>query len=132
MLYTLLCVERVLFSVLSFFFFFFSSRRRHTRCSRDWSSDVCSSDLECDAPMVSICGGEPLIYPKIEELIGGILQQDRIVYVWTNGMFMRQKMRDYMAAHYGPPMEGHLLKLLAEKLITDREAEAIRRADDKA
>src|SRR2546429_4295702 len=24
--------------------FFFSSRRRHTRCSRDWSSDVCSSD----------------------------------------------------------------------------------------
>src|SRR2546422_9862151 len=28
------------------FFFFFSSRRRHTRCSRDWSSDVCSSDLQ--------------------------------------------------------------------------------------
>src|SRR5207302_2532525 len=30
-----------------FFFFFFSSRRRHTRFSRDWSSDVCSSDLPC-------------------------------------------------------------------------------------
>src|SRR5205809_5041036 len=29
-------------------FFFFSSRRRHTRCSRDWSSDVCSSDLTLD------------------------------------------------------------------------------------
>src|SRR3989337_4398311 len=28
--------------------FFFSSRRRHTRCYRDWSSDVCSSDLEGD------------------------------------------------------------------------------------
>src|SRR5690606_39512928 len=28
-------------------FFFFSSRRRHTRFSRDWSSDVCSSDLLC-------------------------------------------------------------------------------------
>src|SRR6266498_4252472 len=26
-------------------FFFFSSRRRHTRCGRDWSSNVCSSDL---------------------------------------------------------------------------------------
>src|SRR6266498_4821645 len=26
-------------------FFFFSSRRRHTRCGRDWNSDVCSSDL---------------------------------------------------------------------------------------
>src|SRR2546429_6578942 len=30
---------------MSLDFFFFSSRRRHTRCSRDWSSDVCSSDL---------------------------------------------------------------------------------------
>src|SRR5207253_6328504 len=30
--------------------FFFSSRRRHTRWPRDWSSDVCSSDLECHAP----------------------------------------------------------------------------------
>src|SRR2546422_10718376 len=30
---------------MNFIFFFFSSRRRHTRCSRDWSSDVCSSDL---------------------------------------------------------------------------------------
>src|SRR5436309_11601970 len=41
---------RLLFVVVSFiifvfFFFFFSSRRRHTRFSRDWSSDVCSSDL---------------------------------------------------------------------------------------
>src|SRR2546422_1522439 len=33
-------------------FFFFSSRRRHTRCSRDWSSDVCSSDLVfCEKPL---------------------------------------------------------------------------------
>src|SRR5258707_5756995 len=30
------------------FFFFFSSRRRHTRYWRDWSSDVCSSDLRMD------------------------------------------------------------------------------------
>src|SRR5205814_7975487 len=29
-----------------YLFFFFSSRRRHTRCLSDWSSDVCSSDLE--------------------------------------------------------------------------------------
>src|SRR5699024_12008245 len=31
--------------ILFIFFFFFSSRRRHTRSKRDWSSDVCSSDL---------------------------------------------------------------------------------------
>src|SRR5207245_5143797 len=32
--------------------FFFSSRRRHTRCYRDWSSDVCSSDLLSVRPAV--------------------------------------------------------------------------------
>src|SRR5947209_17270351 len=35
----------VIFSILHYLFFFFSSRRRHTRYWRDWSSDVCSSDL---------------------------------------------------------------------------------------
>src|SRR5690606_40982115 len=36
------------------FVFFFSSRRRHTRFSRDWSSDVCSSDLEANKVLVTI------------------------------------------------------------------------------
>src|SRR5688572_31478476 len=36
----------IFFSIYLFFFFFFSSRRRHTRFDCDWSSDVCSSDLE--------------------------------------------------------------------------------------
>src|SRR2546422_4068767 len=49
--------------------FFFSSRRRHTRCSRDWSSDVCSSDLSdslrgrprppVDLALVGASGFEP-------------------------------------------------------------------------
>src|SRR5437762_7271076 len=38
--------------LFSFVFFFFSSRRRHTRYIGDWSSDVCSSDLE--QPVVSV------------------------------------------------------------------------------
>src|SRR5690606_40857607 len=37
------CLRWVSYSI---FLFFFSSRRRHTRFSRDWSSDVCSSDLQ--------------------------------------------------------------------------------------
>src|SRR5207245_6674506 len=40
---------------VDFFFFFFSSRRRHTRCYRDWSSDVCSSDLSEVAEAVDLC-----------------------------------------------------------------------------
>src|SRR6266498_5377032 len=40
------------------YFFFFSSRSRHTRCGRDWSSDVCSSDL----PSFT----QPLMYARIK------------------------------------------------------------------
>src|SRR5207245_4229467 len=36
------------------FAFFFSSRRRHTRCYRDWSSDVCSSDLVTAAQILNV------------------------------------------------------------------------------
>src|SRR5439155_9416823 len=45
---------------LSYFCFFFSSRRRHTRWPRDWSSDVCSSDLvdgPTDAAGACVDGG---------------------------------------------------------------------------
>src|SRR5690606_39730446 len=45
-------------------FFFFSSRRRHTRFSRDWSSDVCSSDLgACPLPADS-AGCEAVPAPR--------------------------------------------------------------------
>src|SRR3954463_16368600 len=76
--------------------------REYSTSLKDMMSleDCLGSATECDAPMVSICGGEPLIYPKIEELIVGLLGQKRVVYVCTNGMFMRKKMREYMAAHY--------------------------------
>src|SRR6266513_3482699 len=74
--------------------------------------------MDCDAPMVSICGGEPLIYPRIEELVNGILQQGRIVYICTNGMFMRKKMRDYLAAVYSSKLEPMLERLQDEKLIS--------------
>jgi MoaA/NifB/PqqE/SkfB family radical SAM enzyme len=89
--------------------------------------DCLSSAAQCDAPMVSICGGEPLIYPKIEELVAGLLEQRRIVYICTNGMFMRRKMRDYLAAVYEPSQEPLLGRLLQEKLINEKEAETIRK-----
>jgi hopanoid biosynthesis associated radical SAM protein HpnH len=87
---------------------------------------------ECAAPMVSICGGEPLIYPKIEELVAGLRAQGRIIYICTNGVFMRKKMREYMAAVYAPEMEPQLRELLKQELITEKEAEAIRKSDEAA
>src|SRR2546422_4891348 len=44
--------------------FFFSSRRRHTRCSRDWSSDVCSSDLD----LAAIESVRPLLRDQAQRL----------------------------------------------------------------
>jgi len=88
--------------------------------------DCLASARECDAPMVSICGGEPLIYPKIEELVDGILKQNRIVYICTNGMFMRKKMKDYLAAIHAPEQEATLKQLLDEKLISEKDADTIR------
>ncbi|NJM55671.1 MAG: adenosyl-hopene transferase HpnH, partial [Verrucomicrobiae bacterium] len=81
---------------------------------------------DCDAPMVSICGGEPLIYPKIEELVAGLREQGRILYICTNGVFMRKKMREYLAACHPSVHEPAITRLLAENLITEKEAEAIR------
>src|SRR5215475_15188718 len=49
------------------FFFFFSSRRRHTRFSRDWSSDVCSSDLGLVAAVGSV--GYALGAPQFARLV---------------------------------------------------------------
>src|SRR3989440_1611450 len=46
-----------IFVFIILFFFFFSSRRRHTRSDRDWSSDVCSSDLARRVPLRR--GGRP-------------------------------------------------------------------------
>src|SRR5437763_10391469 len=51
----------LLFFYCCFFFFFFSSRRRHTRYIGDWSSDVCSSDL--DVHQVPAVRGAPAHRP---------------------------------------------------------------------
>jgi MoaA/NifB/PqqE/SkfB family radical SAM enzyme len=82
---------------------------------------------DCNAPMVSVCGGEPLIYPRIEELVDGLLGQGRIVYICTNGLFMRRKLRDYLAATHTASREPLLARLLGEKLITEKDLATIRK-----
>lgn len=92
--------------------------------------DCLGAAEECNAPMVSICGGEPLIYPYIEDLVAGLLEQKRIVYICTNGMFMRRKMREYLAKlmlRRSDLVEDYLEELLAENLISEKEAADIRK-----
>jgi hopanoid biosynthesis associated radical SAM protein HpnH len=91
--------------------------------------DCLSAATECNAPMVSICGGEPLIYPQIEALIGGLLEQKRIVYVCTNAMFMRKKMREWLSAEYPKRsafVDEKIKILVSESLMTEKDAAAIR------
>jgi hopanoid biosynthesis associated radical SAM protein HpnH len=57
------------------------------------SVDECLESVEeCGAPVVSICGGEPLIYPEIESLVDGIVAQGRHVYLCTNGLLLEKKL----------------------------------------
>jgi hopanoid biosynthesis associated radical SAM protein HpnH len=50
---------------------------------------------ECGAPIVSICGGEPMIYPEIGQLVQGILRRKKHIYLCTNGMFIKRKLHEF-------------------------------------
>ena len=97
--------------------------------------DCLGAAAECNAPMISICGGEPLIYPQIEQLVEGLLEQKRIVYICTNAMFMRKKMREYLAAEFTKnpaTIEEKLKLLLSVELISQKDAEEIRKGPKDA
>src|SRR5699024_12223988 len=68
----------VLFSYFILFVFFFSSRRRHTRSKRDWSSDVCSSDL---VPSSGFNTDGTGTFKPLEGTDPFIGEQDSIAYV---------------------------------------------------
>jgi hopanoid biosynthesis associated radical SAM protein HpnH len=50
---------------------------------------------ECGAPLVSICGGEPMIYPEIGRLVREILRKRKNIYLCTNGMFIQKKLHEF-------------------------------------
>ncbi len=50
---------------------------------------------ECGAPVVSICGGEPMIYPEIGRLTRELLDRGKHIYLCTNGMFIRKRLNDF-------------------------------------
>ena len=92
--------------------------------------DCLGAAEECQAPMVSICGGEPLIYPQIEALVNGILDQGRIVYICTNAMFMRKKMREWLATQLASRpgfVEEKISALVTAGLISEKDAAEVRK-----
>src|SRR5262245_40352804 len=60
------------------------------------SLDECLAAVdEAATPIVSICGGEPMIYPQIGELVHGILKRRKHIYLCTNGMFIRKRLHEF-------------------------------------
>jgi hopanoid biosynthesis associated radical SAM protein HpnH len=71
-------------------------REYSTHMSERLSVEECLASVdEAGTPIVSICGGEPLIYPEIGELVKGILKRKKHIYLCTNGMFIRKKLKEF-------------------------------------
>ena len=83
--------------------------------SKMMSVEEClESTRECGAPIVSICGGEPLIYPHIFELIERLIAMRKYVYLCTNGLLLaeavgklRPSRRLLLNVHIDGPPEVH-------------------------
>src|SRR5689334_5065915 len=60
------------------------------------SLDECPAAVdESRAPVVPSCGGEPMIYPQIGELVAKIQERKRVVILCTNGMFTRKRLHEF-------------------------------------
>lgn len=55
---------------------------------------------ECDAPMVSIPGGEPLIHKEMPQIVEGIVARKKFVYLCTNALLLKKKIKDYTPSPY--------------------------------
>ena len=63
---------------------------------------------ESGAPGVSICGGEPTVYPELKELIDGIIERNRHIYLCTNALLMEEKVFGQIDPHKRLTINVHL------------------------
>ena len=57
--------------------------------------EALSAAEQVGAPVVSVSGGEPLLHPKISEIVRGLIEQRRWVYLCTNGLLLREKLDQF-------------------------------------
>lgn len=55
---------------------------------------------ECGAPVVSIAGGEPLIHPQIKEIVEGLIERKKFIYLCTNALLLKRKMEMFEPSDY--------------------------------
>jgi len=55
---------------------------------------------ECGAPMVSIPGGEPLLHPQISEIVAGLVERKKYIYLCTNALLLKEKIDQFKPSKY--------------------------------
>jgi len=89
---------------------------------------------ECDAPIVSIPGGEPLLHKEMPEIVKSIIAKKKFVYLCTNALLLKKKINDYQPSpyltfsiHLDGMRERHDASVCQEGVF-DRAVEAIKLA----
>jgi len=89
---------------------------------------------ECNAPMVSIPGGEPLIHKEMPQIVAGIVARKKYVYLCTNALLLKKRIDDYtpspyltFSIHLDGMQERHDTSVCQEGVF-DRAVEAIKLA----
>lgn len=96
--------------------------------------DCLGAAEECGAPVVSIPGGEPLLHPHIKEIVQGLVEMKRFVYLCTNGILLKDRLGDFTPSPY-LTLSVHLdgLRGLHDRIVSrpgvfDTAVDAIREA----
>lgn len=92
---------------------------------------------ECGAPVVSIPGGEPLLHKEIQEIVTGIIERKKFVYLCTNALLLKKRLHLFQPSpyltfsiHLDGLREEHD-KAVCQEGVFDRAIEAIKEARDK-
>lgn len=89
---------------------------------------------ECGAPVVTICGGEPLLYQHIVPLVGELIARGKHIYLCTNGLLMLKRLPEFepssqliWSVHLDGPREIHDM-VVNRQGVFERAMESIREA----
>jgi hopanoid biosynthesis associated radical SAM protein HpnH len=115
------------------------SKERHTGKLKDRIplETIFRAVDDCEAPIVNLCGGEPTLYPELEELIGGLLARDKYIIFCTNALELETKLygrippsdRLFLMVHLDGMRETHDY-VCDRKGVFDKAVAAIRRGKE--
>jgi len=89
---------------------------------------------ECGAPVVSIAGGEPLLHKELPQVVDGMIQRGKYVYLCTNALLLKKRIDDYKPSPYltfSIHLDGNEDRhdaSVCQQGVFDRAVDAIKRA----